>query len=79
MYAQPIGINPMNNGWNRDYQTVGYGNYGYGIYTQEADVYRNLFTGRLNTEREVDFVPLTTNHFQPYTGYAAAIHQHYIN
>jgi hypothetical protein len=79
MYAQQIGVNPMNNSWNRDYQTVGFGNYGYGIYTQEADVYRNLFTGRLNVEREVDFTPLTANHFQPYTGYAAAIHQHYIN
>ncbi|UJR10669.1 hypothetical protein I4U23_014864 [Adineta vaga] len=64
---------------NQDYQTIGYGNYGYGIYTQDVEVHRNLFTGRVNIEREIDFVPLGHNHFQPYTGFPAAIHQHYIS
>ncbi|CAF1108690.1 unnamed protein product [Adineta ricciae] len=64
------------NSWNNDYQTVGYGNYGYGIYTQDVEVHRNPFTGRVNIEREVDFVPIG-NHFQPYTGFPAAIRQHY--
>ncbi|CAF0857812.1 unnamed protein product [Adineta steineri] len=86
MLAQPIGINNMNaintmntaNTWNNDYQTVGYGNYGYGIYTQDVELSRNPFTGRINLEHEIDFVPLG-NQFQPYTGFPASIHQHYIN
>ena len=76
MFATPAV--PINS-WNNDYQVVGYGNYGYGIYTQDVDVYRNPWTGRPMIEREVDFVPLGHRHFQPYTGVPAAIHQHYLS
>jgi hypothetical protein len=80
MLGQTAAIAPINN-WNTDYQTIGYGNYGYGIYTQDVELIRNPFTGRLNLEREVDFVPLgsSLSHFQPYTGFPAAIRQHYIS
>ena len=76
MIGTPIA--PINS-WNNDYQTIGYGNYGYGIYTQDVEVYRNSFTGRTNIEREVDFVLLSNRYFQPHTGFPAAIHQHYIS
>ncbi|CAF1562014.1 unnamed protein product [Adineta steineri] len=79
MFARPIAaITPMNT-WNRDYQTITYGNYGYGIYSQDVELYRNPYTGRLNVEREVDFIPIGNNYYQPITGIPAAIHQHYIN
>ena len=38
MFARPIGAL---NSWNQDYLTVGYGNYGYGIYSQDVDVDRH--------------------------------------
>ncbi|CAF3857950.1 unnamed protein product, partial [Adineta steineri] len=47
--------------WNRDYQTITYGNYGYGIYTQDVELHRNPYTGRLNVEREVDFTPIVNS------------------
>ncbi|CAF1105559.1 unnamed protein product [Adineta steineri] len=79
MFTQPIAaISPMNS-WNRDYQTITYGNYGYGIYTQDVELYRNPYTGRVNVEREVDFTPIGNNYYQPITGIPASIHQHYIN
>ncbi|CAF3901573.1 unnamed protein product, partial [Adineta steineri] len=76
MFTQPIAaISPMNS-WNRDYQTIAYGNYGYGIYTQDVELYRNPYTGRVNVEREVDFTPIGNNYYQPITGIPASIHQH---
>lgn len=65
------------NSWNQDYQRVGYGNYGYGIYSQDVEVHRNPFTGRVNVERDIDFVPLRNSHFGAYAGFSPAIHQHY--
>jgi hypothetical protein len=62
---------------NQDYQTVGFGNYGYGIYLQDVEVYRNPFTGRANIERDVDFIPLTGNPFRSYAGFSVAIDQQY--
>jgi hypothetical protein len=73
MFARPIGAL---NSWNQDYVTVGYGNYGYGIYSQDVDVHRNRFTGRINVERDVDFIPLNSG-FRPYASFPAAVHQHY--
>ncbi|CAF0761904.1 unnamed protein product [Adineta steineri] len=61
------------------YTCITYGNYGYGIYSQDVELYRNPYTGRLNVEREVDFIPIGNNYYQPITGIPAAIHQHYIN
>ncbi len=76
MIATPL--MPINS-WNQDYQTVGFGNYGYGIYSQDVEVYRNPFTGRVNIERDVDFVPLGNRYFSPYASFPAAYHQHYYN
>ncbi|CAF1218252.1 unnamed protein product [Adineta steineri] len=79
MFAQPIAaISPMNS-WNTNYQTISYGNYDYGIYSQDVELYRNPYTGRVNVEREVDFIPIGNQYSQPITGIPAAIHQHYIN
>ena len=74
MFRQPYG---GINSWNQDYQTVGYGNYGYGIYSQDVEVHRNPFTGRVNVERDIDFVPVGGNPFGAYGGFPGAIHQHY--
>jgi hypothetical protein len=76
MYGQPIG---GINSWNQDYQTIGYGNYGYGLYSQDVALHPNPMMGRMNVERELDFVPVGNSHFQPYTGFPASIYQHYIN
>ena len=65
------------NSWNQDYQTVGYGNYGYGMYSQDVEVHRNPYTGRVNVERDIDFVPVGNNYFRPYAGYNSGVHQHY--
>ena len=75
MFARPIGAI---NSWNQDYQTVGFGNYGYGIYSQDVEVYRNPITGRVNVERELDFVPVG-NAFRPYGSFPAAVFHHYIS
>ena len=69
----------VNNNWNGDYHTIGFGNYGYGIYTQDSAMYVNPWNGHLGVEREIDFTPLDALHFQPYTGVPAAIRQHYIS
>ncbi len=74
MFARPIGAI---NSWNQDYQTVGFGNYGYGIYSQDVEVYRNPITGRMNVEREIDFVPVG-NTFRPYASFPAAVYHHYV-
>jgi len=74
MFARPIGAI---NSWNQDYQTIGYGNYGYGIYSQDVEVHRNPFTGRLNIDRDVDFIPLGNSTFGLYGGFRPPIHQHY--
>ncbi|CAF0882042.1 unnamed protein product [Adineta steineri] len=80
MFAQPIAaISPMNNTWTRNYQTIDFGNYGYGIYSQDVELYRSPYTGRVNVEREVDFIPIGNQYSQPITGIPATIHQHYIN
>lgn len=75
MFRQPIvgGINS----WNRDYQTVGFGNYGYGIYTQDVELQRNPFTGGLNVGHDIDFIPLSNSTVGPYASFPAAYHQHY--
>lgn len=73
MFARPIGVI---NSWNQDYQTVGNGNYGYGIYSRDVEVHRNPFTGRVNIDEDVDFFPLGSA-FTPYGGYRPVIHQHY--
>ncbi|UJR17393.1 hypothetical protein I4U23_004288 [Adineta vaga] len=67
---------PVHN-YHNVHQTVGNGNYGYGVYAQDDVVHRNLYSGRQSYEREVDFVPVG-NQYQPYTGYPAEIHQHYV-
>ncbi|CAF1653590.1 unnamed protein product, partial [Adineta steineri] len=54
-------------------------NYGYGIYSQDVELYRSPYTGRVNVEREVDFIPIGNQYSQPITGIPATIHQHYIN
>ncbi|CAF3325704.1 unnamed protein product [Rotaria socialis] len=69
-------VQPINN-WNRDYAAISYGNYGYGIYTQDFDVHRNPFTGYVYLERDLDFIPLGNNTFSPYRSFPMAIHQHY--
>ena len=74
MFGQPYGAI---NSFNQDYQTVGYGNYGYGIYSQDVEVHRNPFTGRVNVERDIDFIPVGNSVFRPYAGYTLPIHQHY--
>ncbi|CAF1245139.1 unnamed protein product [Adineta steineri] len=80
MFAQSIAaISPMNNSWNRNYQTISYGNCDYLIYSQDVELYRNPYIGRVNVEREVDFIPIGNQYFQSITGIPAAIHQHYIN
>jgi len=71
MFAQPI------NSLDQDYQTVGFGNYGYGIYSQDVELYRNPFTGHLNVSRDIDFIPLGNSAFRPYASFPAAYHQHY--
>jgi hypothetical protein len=76
MFRQPIG---GINSWNQDYQTLSYGNYGYGLYSQDVELYRNPLTGRINVEREIDFVPVGNSYFRPYAGFPAAIYQHYIS
>jgi hypothetical protein len=76
MYSRPIGA--MNN-WNQDYQVAGYGNYGYGIYSQDVELHRNPFTGRLHLDRDIDFVPLGYSSFSPYATFPAGYHQHYHN
>ncbi|CAF4123359.1 unnamed protein product, partial [Adineta steineri] len=53
--------------------------YGYGVYSQDVELYRNPYTGRLNVEREVDFIPIGNQYYQPITGIPASIPQHYIN
>ncbi|CAF1431391.1 unnamed protein product [Adineta steineri] len=75
MIGQP---NLLNN-FNGNYQTIGFGNYGYGIYTQESAMYRNPWDGHIGVEREVDFTPLDVYHYQPITGIPASIRQHYIS
>ncbi|UJR37342.1 hypothetical protein I4U23_030050 [Adineta vaga] len=75
MFASPI----VSNTWNGDYRTIGYGNYGFGIYTQDSDIYMNPLTGHVGVEREIDFTPLNYNQFQPYTGIPSSIRQHYIS
>ena len=75
MFGRPYGAI---NSWNQDYQTVGYGNYGYGIYSQDVEVHRNPFTGRVNIERDLDFVPLGgAGMFNSYRGFPYGLHQHY--
>jgi hypothetical protein len=74
MYGQPYGA--INN-VSQDYQSVGYGNYGYGIYSQDVEVHRNPFTGRVNVERDIDFTPVGNSVFRPYAGYSFPVHQHY--
>ncbi|CAF4251395.1 unnamed protein product, partial [Rotaria magnacalcarata] len=49
-------VQPINN-WDRDYVTIGYGNYGYGIYSQDFDIHQNPFTGYVSVERDLDFIP----------------------
>ncbi|CAF4080767.1 unnamed protein product [Adineta steineri] len=39
----------------------------------------SLYSRRVNVEREVDFIPIGNNYYQPITGIPASIHQHYIN
>ncbi|CAF0815197.1 unnamed protein product [Adineta steineri] len=74
----PLFNTPINT-WNTDYRTITYGNYGYGVYSQDVELYRNPYTGRLNVEREVDFIPIGNQYYQPITGIPASIRQHYIN
>ena len=68
---------PIVNDWNRNYQTIGYGNYGYGIYRQNIDLVRNPFSAGLHLERDIAFIPIANNPFGIYTGYPSIIHQHY--
>jgi len=74
MFGGPVGVL---NSSNQDYQTIGFGNYGYGIYTQDVEVHRNPFTGRVEVERDLDFVPLGNSIFGPYGGPPYGIHQSY--
>lgn len=74
MFSQPVRVI---NSWNQDYQTVGIGNYGYGIYSQDVEVHRNPFTGLVRVERDVDFIPIRNSGFGSYANYPFPVHQHY--
>ncbi|CAF4051411.1 unnamed protein product, partial [Rotaria magnacalcarata] len=60
-----------------DYVTIGYGNYGYGIYSQDFDIHQNPFTGYVSVERDLDFIPFGNNTFSPYRSFPMVVHQHY--
>lgn len=76
MFGGPI---VMGNGWNDTYRTLGYGNYGFGLYSQDVELIRNPITGRINIERELDFIPTASTMYRPYASFPAAVYHHYIN
>jgi hypothetical protein len=65
------------NDWNTNYQTIGYGNYGYGLYVQDIELMPNPFSRGLHVERDIDYIPLGNSGFGAYAGIPAIIHQHY--
>ena len=65
-------LNPLQN-----YEMLAVGNYGYGVYSQDVRRRRDRFTGLLNEERELDFVPLGPSIFGPGGGLPLGLHQTY--
>ena len=75
MFARPIGAISS---WSQDYKTVGHGIYGYGIYSQDIEIYRNPITGHVNIERELGFIPVE-NGFPAYGSLPGPVHHQYIS